>query len=396
MTTVPTDTQLWNALPNPALILEGDGSIRAVNAAAENFLASSERSLRGQSLAGLVGPMSRTAGLVDQALAQGTSMADYGVELTLPERSARLVDLHVSPVPAEGPATCYMLVVHPRAIAESMDRSLSHRDAARSITGMAAMLAHEVKNPLAGISGAAQLLEMSVEGEARELTELIRAESDRITQLLARVEEFGAIGPVQSIPVNIHDVLDRAVKSAAAGFAAHVKFIEEYDPSLPPVMGDPDHLVRVFINLLKNAAEATPEVGGLIIVRTAYRTGIKVRTPSGKRASLPLAVTISDNGRGVPDALVDHLFEPFVTSKSTGTGLGLAFVSKVVAEHGGVISCESEPGWTRMKLRLPIATSRELAEAEAAAAAAEAGAEAGAPLEGRLGDGETVSAGGSR
>ncbi|MEM6422973.1 MAG: ATP-binding protein, partial [Pseudomonadota bacterium] len=279
------------------------------------------------------------------------------------------VDLHVAPLPTVEASQRYMLVIHPRAIAESMDRSLSHRDAARSITGLAAMLAHEVKNPLAGISGAAQLLEMSVDAQNRELTELIRAESERISKLLARVEAFGAIGPAQSVLVNIHDVIDRAVKSAGAGFAAHVKFIEEYDPSLPPVIGDPDQLIQVFINLLKNAAEATPEVGGLIIIRTAYRTGMKVATPSGRRASLPLTVTVSDNGRGVPETLSDHLFEPFVTSKATGTGLGLAFVSKVVAEHGGVISCESEPGWTRMKLRLPIATSRDIAEAEARAAA---------------------------
>ncbi|MEO1316408.1 MAG: ATP-binding protein, partial [Pseudomonadota bacterium] len=226
------------------------------------------------------------------------------------------------------------------------------------------MLAHEVKNPLAGISGAAQLLEMSLGERDRELTDLIRAEANRISDLLAQVEEFGAIGPRRSIPVNIHDVLDRAVKSAKAGFARHARFIEEYDPSLPPVMGDPDQLIQIFMNLLKNAGEATPEVGGLVTVRTAYRAGIKVVGPSGKRASLPLQVTIADNGSGVPEEMKRHIFEPFVTSKSSGSGLGLAFVSKAVSDHGGVISCESEPGWTRMKLRLPIASARDVAAAE--------------------------------
>ncbi|MEM6679175.1 MAG: ATP-binding protein, partial [Pseudomonadota bacterium] len=259
-----------------------------------------------------------------------------------------------------------LLLIQPRAMAASMDRSLAHRDAARSMQGMAAMLAHEVKNPLAGISGAAQLLAMNISERDRELTDLIRAEADRISKILNEVEDFGADAPVRSVPVNIHDVLDRAVQAAKAGFARHVRFIEEYDPSLPPVMGDPDRLIQVFMNLLKNAGEATPEVGGLITVRTAYRAGIKVIGPAGKRASLPLQVMISDNGSGVPESLQRHIFEPFVTSKINGSGLGLAFVSKTMSEHGGVISCESEPGWTRMRLRLPIASARDLAGAESA------------------------------
>ncbi|MEM9781745.1 MAG: ATP-binding protein [Pseudomonadota bacterium] len=364
MTRAPSEAQLWNALPNPSVVLDAKGRVRAVNAAAEAFLATSERQLVGQSMIELVGTTSRAAGLISQAASRSASMADYEVELTLPEKPTRLVDLHCAPLPDDTQGLV-ILVIHPRAIAETMDRSLSHRDAARSMTGMAAMLAHEVKNPLAGISGAAQLLQMTLGDRDRELTDLIRSETDRISALLERVESFGIHGLSTSMPVNIHDVLDRAVKSAKAGFARHLRFIEEYDPSLPPVMGDADQLIQVMLNLLKNAAEATPEVGGLITVRTAYRSGVKVMTATGKRASLPLQVTIADNGRGVPEGLVDHLFEPFVTSKSTGSGLGLAFVSKVVADHGGTIACESEPGWTRMRLRFPIATTKDLADFDA-------------------------------
>ncbi|MEO1275156.1 MAG: ATP-binding protein [Pseudomonadota bacterium] len=356
---------LWNALPNPALVVSAEGEIIAVNATAEHFLAASERQLKGARLADYAGSGSRVMALVDQAARDGISMADYDVELSWPEAPTRLVDLSVAQIGAGDGARPLLLMLQPRSIADSMDRSLTHRDAARSMTGMAAMLAHEVKNPLAGISGAAQLLEMNLGERDRELTDLIRAEADRISSLLEQVEEFGAIGPRRSVPVNIHDVLDRAVKSAKAGFARHARFIEEYDPSLPPVMGDPDQLIQIFINLLKNAGEATPEVGGLVTVRTGYRAGIKVVGPSGKRASLPLQVTIADNGSGVPDEMKRHIFEPFVTSKSSGSGLGLAFVSKAVSDHGGVISCESEPGWTRMKLRLPIASAREIAAAEA-------------------------------
>jgi len=285
-------------------------------------------------------------------------MAEYDVEFTWPDAPPRLVDLHAAPLGDDGEAV--LLVFHPRAIAESMDRSLTHRDAARSVAGMAAMLAHEVKNPLAGISGAAQLLAMTLGPEERELTDLIRGETERVGKLLERVEQFGAMGPARHEPVNIHDVLDRACRAAKAGFASHARFIEEYDPSLPPTIGDPDQLMQVMQNLLKNAAEATPKVGGLITVRTSYRAGMKVRGPTGKYESLPLQVVIADNGSGVPDSIRRHIFEPFVSSKSTGSGLGLALVSKIVADHGGVISCESEPGWTRMRLRLPIASARDL------------------------------------
>jgi two-component system nitrogen regulation sensor histidine kinase GlnL len=242
-----------------------------------------------------------------------------------------------------------------------MARSLTHRGAARSVPGMAAMLAHEIKNPLAGISGAAQLLAMQLGDAETELTDLIREEAERINKLLDKVELFGDSRPVTRDPVNIHDVLDRARLSAASGFASHVRFVDDYDPSLPPTPGDADQLMQVFLNLLKNAAEATPQVGGLISIRTSFRPGIRMATPNGGMESLPLQVSISDNGSGVPEAIKRDLFEPFVSSKATGSGLGLAMVSKIVADHGGVVECESDPGWTTFKVLLPVWTERDRA-----------------------------------
>jgi two-component system nitrogen regulation sensor histidine kinase GlnL len=247
-----------------------------------------------------------------------------------------------------------LILIQPRSIAEQMDRSLTHRSAARSVTGMAAMLAHEIKNPLAGISGAAQLLEMTLGDGERELTQLIRDETKRVEKLIERVEAFGDTRPPARDPVNIHDVLDRARRAAEAGFASHARFFVEYDPSLPPVPGDADQLMQVIQNLLKNAAEATPKVGGVIMIRTAYSPGVSIATVGGGRESVPLLVTIQDNGCGVPAAIKHDIFEPFVTSKATGSGLGLALVSKIVADHGGVIECDSEPGWTVMRLRFPV------------------------------------------
>jgi two-component system nitrogen regulation sensor histidine kinase GlnL len=353
---------IWNSLPNPALAVDGAGAIVAVNGAGESFFSASERQLEGRALGAVAGADSRLASLVRQVLRQSANMAEYGVELAWPGQPARLVDIQAAPM-AEGAGA--VVVIHPRAIVETMDRSLTHRNAARSVAGMAAMLAHEIKNPLAGISGAAQLLHMSASAEERELTQLIRDEVERIGALVGRVEQFGEIGPGRFQPVNIHDVLDRACRSAKAGFASHARFIQEYDPSLPPTLGDADQLIQVVLNLLKNAAEAVPQVGGIITVRTAYHAGMKVATPAGRREGLPLQVTIADNGRGIPEDLVPHIFDPFVTTKGNGGGLGLALVSKIVSDHGGVISCESQPGATRFRLLLPMAAEAGAAEAAA-------------------------------
>lgn len=359
---------LWNSLPSPGLMLDRGRRINAVNSAAETFLGASERHLTGRLLDDLAGEDSRIAALTREVARQGAQMVEYDVELTWPERPDRLVDLHASPIHQEPGGM--VILIHPRAIAETMDRSLSHRSAARSVAGMSAMLAHEVKNPLAGISGAAQLLEMNAGDEERELAILIREEAERIGALLARVEQFGEIGPPQRRPVNIHDVLDRACRSARAGFASHVRFTERYDPSLPPTFADPDQLMQAIMNLLKNAAEAAPPVGGLIGVRTSYRAGMKVVTPSGRRESLPLEILITDNGAGVPEELQRQIFQPFVSTKDRGSGLGLALVSKIVADHGGVVSCDSVPGNTRFRMLLPIATGEsEVPEADAGTAA---------------------------
>lgn len=358
--------ELWQALPNPTLLVGPKGKVLGANSAAEDFLAMSARTLRNKSLIKLAGADSRVADLVRRVAEQRVTLGEYTIEFSWPDAPVRMADVFAAAVGEED----VIVTIHPRANAERMGRQLTSRDAARSVIGMASMLAHEIKNPLAGIQGAAQLLEMEVGDEDRELTQLIRDEVERIGKLVERVEAFGDIGIARREPVNIHDVLDRAAKSAKAGFASHVRFIEEYDPSLPPVPGDSDQLMQVMLNLLKNAAEAAPELGGVLHLKTSYRAGIKVRGPQGRSESLPLQIEISDNGSGVPDDLKPHMFEPFVTSKGTGTGLGLALVSKVIADHGGVISCESEPGFTTFRILLPVAaadrTKVEAASGEAA------------------------------
>ncbi len=212
-----------------------------------------------------------------------------------------------------------------RTIADKMDRQLTHRSAARSVIALAAMLAHEIKNPLSGIRGAAQLLEQAASSEDRMLTRLICDEADRIVTLVDRMEVFGDDRPVARGPVNIHSVLDHVKRLAQSGFARNIRFVEDYDPSLPPVLANQDQLIQVFLNLVKNAAEAVVDLGsdGEIQLTTAFRPGVRLSIPGKKsRVSLPLEFCVKDNGPGVPEDLLPNLFDPFVTTKATGSGLG--------------------------------------------------------------------------
>jgi two-component system nitrogen regulation sensor histidine kinase GlnL len=241
-----------------------------------------------------------------------------------------------------------------------IERQLTHRGAARSVSGLAAVLAHEIKNPLSGIRGAAQLLESERTDSDRTLTQLICAESDRICKLVDRMEIFGDERPLQREPVNIHDVLDHVKHIASTGFARQIKIVENYDPSLPPVPGSRDKLIQVYLNLIKNAAEAIGEerADGQITLTTSFRPGVRLSVPGSQaRVSLPLEIAVEDNGAGVPPDLMPHLFDPFVTTKPSGTGLGLALVAKIVGDHGGIIECDSRPRQTVFRTLMPMSES---------------------------------------
>lgn len=332
---------LLNAVPSAILAVNQSYKISYANQSAEHMFGSSVEFLCRLSLNDLIPLDSPIFSLIYQAFETTNQVAEYDLTLESPRIAKHLVNVTVNPV-MEQPG-CVVIAFERRSMAHKINTQLSSRNAARSVTAMAKMLAHEVKNPLSGIRGAAQLLAHNAGEEDVSLTNLICDETDRICKLLERMDAFSD-APLERGPVNIHSVLTHVRQVAENGFGRHVTFEEYYDPSLPLVSGHRDQLIQIFLNLIKNACEAFDSKGGNIILKTRYQQGICLAVPGhGSQMHLPLVISVKDNGPGIAEDIARHLFDPFVTNKLNGSGLGLSLVAKLVNDHAGVIEFDSVP-----------------------------------------------------
>jgi len=344
---------ILNALDSAIFVIDANNLIRKANISAEHFFKYSARALTNRSLGDFFLSDNPIYSVIQQARSQGHAVTEYDIVLQSPRINSGRVNIQASPLP--WPSDLMVITLQDRSITEKINRQLSHKGAARSVSAMASMLAHEIKNPLSGIRGAAQLLEHNTAEEDKGLPQLICDETDRICALVDRFGVFSEDNPMRRDSVNIHQVLDRVHKLAKNGFGKHITYHLNFDPSLPPVFGNRDQLVQLFLNLIKNAAEAVPEQGAEITLISSFQHGVRFSVPGcAAPALLPIRVTVIDNGPGVPEELCDCLFDPFVSTKQQGSGLGLALVAKIVDDHGAMIELDRRKSGAVFHVSLPI------------------------------------------
>jgi two-component system nitrogen regulation sensor histidine kinase GlnL len=347
------------SLPLAIVMLAPGLRIAAANPAAEQFFGQSLRRLSGRKLTDMLS-------FAEPRLAERIGDSENPVSareitVSVPGQGNRQLDVTVTPI-ADEPGW-QMLTLHDTNT-EAMGEDAGGD--ANAVLRAPEILAHEIKNPLAGIRGAAQLLARKVGDTDRALTGLIADEVDRIAKLIDQMQTLSRRTTAPVEPCNLHEAARRAAAiidaAGSAGVTSEVRIEEEFDPSLPPVLGSPDGLVQVLINLIANAREACRDgAKPRVIVRTRFASGLQLHSArAGKPVRLPIELRVSDNGPGIDPAMREHIFEPFVTTKKTGQGLGLALVRKLVRDMNGRISHERDDarGWTHFRVHLPLAVER--------------------------------------
>ena len=353
---LPAAKQMMDILPFPVFMLDENDRFLWLNHAAEGFFHSSQAMLVPMQMSELLISDSPFFSLVRRARQSERPVSDKSLRLISPKFGVRNAAIQVTPLLVSENVDergAVLVTLQEQGLTDKLAAQNTVKSAALSMSKMTSLLAHEVKNPLAGIKGAAQLLETEIPEESRELSSMIVTEADRITALLNRIENLSSDMPVQLKDVNIHEILDHCIRITTASFGRHLDIKCHYDPSLPNIDADPDLLVQCFLNLFKNASEVTDDKG-ILTLTTSYNLSRYLSTSQSFQVHLPLQIEIEDNGSGIPEELQDYIFEPFISGKQSGSGLGLAMVASVVADHGGAISVDTSPAGTCFTVNLPI------------------------------------------
>jgi two-component system nitrogen regulation sensor histidine kinase GlnL len=341
------EREVLSHLSQALLVADGDNVIVEIYGLAEQLFARSHDHFIGKSVQDLSGLGTVVADICNRVRADQSSYSAYNIPTEQPLGEIEIVDFHATTLLLDKDGfvdnSHVLMTVQPRKVNAFTDNRNDIVAASKSLGGLASMLAHEIKNPLSGIRGAAQLISRKSSGDDQQLPDMIVKEVDRVSKLVQQLESFSDISGDKMEEVNIHEVLDHVLQVAVSGFASHASIKPRFDPSLPTVAGNFDQLVQVFLNLLKNAVEAGDK-DIEITITTQFKQGIWVTNAQGERTKVPVLVTVADNGPGLPNDLEGHLFEPFVSGKEAGTGLGLALVARYISEMGGNVSCESNSG----------------------------------------------------
>ena len=341
---------LIDYLTTAVLVLERGSVIEQMNSAAETLLDTSMQAARGARLSELV-----TGGelleAIDRMLDTGAPLTERDLSIALSTDRTCVVDCTLTPIAAAGTPKILVEMVqldrHHQITRE--ERLLTQIAYARNLVRQ---LGHEIKNPLGGLRGAAQLLESELHDAAlREYTGVIIREADRLTNLVNRM--LGPRRPPRMGPVNIHEVTERVRALVSAETPASIVVDRDYDPSIPMLTADPELLIQAMLNIARNAVHALAERGHIVL-----RTRVQRRVSIGaKQHRLMCRIDVADDGPGIPDDLVDSMFYPLVSGRDGGAGLGLSIAQSLVYEHGGIIECASRPGDTTFSILLPMETA---------------------------------------
>ena len=354
-----TNQDAMEALPFPIFGLSPSFEFQFANYAAEVFFERSRHLLLKTNLHYFFEEDSPIFGLMRRLSSDLQSVGEQEMSLLSPRLGKKIVTIQVAKrLEYEG----FIVSLQMREMADQLRGQSQSRGAAMSMSKMTSLLAHEIKNPLAGIKGAAQLIQLDGNDEQIELSQLIVEEVNRIADLLGRIENITGAGKLRLESLNVHELLNHVINVTEASFSRNVTIERHFDPSLPDITADRALLIQAFLNLLKNACEACGGRGGngVVKVMTSYALRyVSTQSVQSREKFLPLQIDIIDNGSGIPDALRDILFEPFISDKPEGSGLGLAVVASAIAEHGGVVTVQSQEdqaqkGYTHFQILLPL------------------------------------------